>query len=641
MDHSEARGLMAEIQIGEETFALVQDSLLPAGKRAILRSDLPTNAPSPGRIVNVEWEFTSIGHSNESTAGKLGTDYTTNLETRFKRRLLSLGKRTAVDITGSPVTDSGGYAAFAYGSPSSAYGGTEALFGTSDASGDKVNFFDEQQGRLFAHHGAISTQLDLSDWGEEDNYIHANIITDAVDWRAYGWVGFGPGKAVAQRTNVTATGSTYVDVGSVAGQYARKFALGSDRLWVATGVNQVVYTLDTYATFSSPFEVGDHNHLTNGVGTLGPFTFFGKQGGIYSFTDQGKPVPLSKALEHHLSTLNGSQFADPGWGWLYYISALGLRCVNTRGVDNPVGIGVRMPDFTGHGGIATALWVADSDLFVAYLVGTDTYIYRGVLNEDNAARINANGQPDWYPFRFLEDTQCNRGYSSSTPTNPVIVWGEDGDIAYESFDPLGRDDLWSSRLYSTSGGVWYGTTLDRDNHMVKSVRKARIRVLNVEPCSTWQLAFAYDVEPWHTPTYIDCGPELDVPGYWDLIPAQGSRPLTNISGRNFKPRLTQTADGTHAETLPPEVNGTLEVEYDEHPDTIEVVQVQLTGDDTDDMMLRLRKLKDKQAKAGPHKVYLDGESCWAMIADTEQKRHDAKGDGVEVVAVALHLWAVA
>lgn len=639
---------MAEVVIAGKTYALVADSLLPTGKRAIQRSYRPTNTTDPGRIKRVQYEVSGpIGASQESTAGYLGIDYVTGrdagtggLETRYPRRLLSQGKRNVVDITGSPVTDSGGYAEFAYGSPSSAYGGTEALFGTSDASGDIVNFMDEQEGRLFLHHGAISTQVNLDGMAEEENFIHANIVMHAIDWRLRGYVGFGPGKAVAYRTNVTDTGSTYTDVGGVTGQYARKFAVGSDRLWVATGVNQATFTNNDYTTFATAFEIGDHKHLTNGVGTLGPYTFFGKQGGVYSFTDVGKPVPMSDAFTRHLSTLNGAQMVAFA-GWLYYTSALGLRALNASLVDNAVGIGVALPNFTGHGGIPTALWTADGDLFVAYLVDeTNTYIYRGQFNPQ---KTPGTGQLDWFPFRYLASTQCNVGYSSSTTDNPVIIWGEDGDFAYEEFDPLGRDDLWDDRLYSTLGGVAYLTTLDRDPHMLKALRLVRVRVLNVEYCATWRVAVAFDVEPWNTPTYYDVGPELDVPGYHTLRPTMGRAPIQKVAGRNMKFRLTQTAEGANSETLPPEINGPVEIEYDERPANIEEVALVLqAGTDADRLVAELRDLASEQTE-GPSVIRLPGDRAnerrYAMVADV-QRRTDLKGDGIEGVTVTLHLWDV-
>lgn len=630
---------MADLVIGGKTFTVVQDSLLPAGKRAIKREWRPSNANDAGRTRRIQYEpWGPVGKSLLSTSGTLATDYTQNLATNHLGRLLSVGKRTAVTVTGSPVTDSGGYAAFAYGSPSSAYGGTEALFGTSDTSGDIVNYFDEQQGYLFAHHGAISTQFQISDWTEIENYFHPNIITHAIDWRSKGYIGFGPGKSVAYRANATATGSTYTDVGAVAGQYARKFALGSDRLWVCTGVNQVTFTLNDYTTFATVFEAGDHQHLANGIGCHGPITHIGKQGGIYSFTDFGKPVPLSRAFGNRLSTLNGAQWADPGWGWHYYTSVMGLRAVSPSGVDNPVGPGLGMLEFTGHAGIPTAIWDSGGELYVAYFVDdTNTYIYRCKFNPQTTP---GTGQPDFFPFRYLASTQTNGGFSTESTTNPTIVWGEDGEFAYETISPDQRDDLWSGRRYSTSGGAWYGTTFDADRHLIKTIRQARLHVLNVEPCSTWQLAFTFDIDPWDTtPTYVDCGPELDVPGHYTLRPTNGiyGAPTSGISGRAFKPRLTQTAEGPNAETLPPEVNGVLEVEYDERPELIEEVTVMVElGTNADLTLDILRDFADSSTE-GPVKVVVGGKKHWAMVAG-HGKRVDIAGDSVEAAEVVLHLW---
>jgi hypothetical protein len=150
--------------------------------------------------------------------------------------------------------------------------------------------------------------------------------------------------------------------------YASAIKRGSDRAWYidadqnGTTFNFVGYTLDAFVTLASPFPVGDPLVGMNGIGPFNSLTAVGEYDGIYTFTDQGKSVPLSRALDSLHSSLNGAQFADPGFGWNYYNAITGLRAHTFTGVDNPVGIGPGQRNFTGHNGLATALYAALGEL---------------------------------------------------------------------------------------------------------------------------------------------------------------------------------------------------------------------------------------------------------------------------------------
>lgn len=661
-----------QISIAGQTYSLVADSLLPSGKRAITRSTLDTPGRSPGRIRRVQWEYGPIGNSRESVSGKLATDYTQNIETRWPQRLLSIGKRTAVSLSSvNPpavsATTNGFFGTAYFGT--SYFGGTATTSGSGSSggvvSGDIVRVLDEQQGMIFAGHGAIDTMINPATWTPVMSTTMPAIILDMTQWGgtdatgSIGLIALGATTGAYYRGVNPAIPQAYYGAnfsfngGDI--MYAKGFALGSDRLWwvgalgETDGVsrrNKVSYSLDLVSA-APPFQVGDAIVNANGLTAFGPFTFVGKDNGIFTFTDQGKPVPLSRALEGHRSQNNGRRGVDPGWGWAYMITDMGLRALNGS-TDNPVGIGESMPEFTGHAGRPTAVWQEGGELYVSYLTDAGhSYVYRGKFGPSTAG----SGQPELYPFRYLASTEVGAIRSTNTTTNPTLYWGENGNIAYEEIDRYHRDDTWASRLYDTTATPrrWYGTTLDRDPHLIKSFRQARVRVLNVEYCSDWQLAMAFDVEPWHDPTYIDIGPLMDtvgttptsVNGYYDLFASNASAPSKVTWGCNMKPRLTQRAEGTHAETLPPEISGYLEVEYDERPDEIERVTCVISLGTNPQSKYDDLKALEGESTEGPVAIRLPGANArtpqYAMVADVSDYK-DIKGDGVMSCQVVLDLW---
>lgn len=662
---------MAVLRIGDKEYPVVHDTDMPDGKRAVRREHRPTNQNDAARLKRVQWDISGpIGNSRESIAGTLATDYTQNLETRFRQRLFSLGKRTAVDIDGSgtnpPVLSATTPSVFGTAYFGTSYfGGTQVTSGSGSSSssggfsGDVVRHFAEQQGYLLVFHGALVTQvgpLSTNTWSIVETELLPAQVISVAHWQSWVWVAHEP---VQRMTLITESSAAGMNVNVNFGAFdfnVTALAEGSDRLWfalqrttddsspqqpLAIPTNKVSYTLTQFATYANPFPVGDTFLRVNGIGSFGPYTHIGKLNGPFSFTDQGKPAPLSRSLYKHNSVHNGSRWADPGWGWHYYISDTGLRAINQSGIDNPVAIGERMPAFTGHGGRPTAVHAERGEMWVAYLLDSGvSYMYRCTFGAETAG----TGQPEMYPSRYMAATEFGAITSTNTTTNTSIVWGENGDIAYETIDRFGRDDQFTARRYSDSGGIWYGTTLDRDPHLLKTIRLARIRVLNVEDCSDWQLAVTFDLDPWDTdPEYMDWGPLMFVPGQYTLRPTAGvgGQPIPKISGRNFKIRLTQRAEGPNAETLPPEVNGPVEVEYDERPAMIEEVTLMLEGGPS--INTRIAELVQfaSESSNGPELVQLPGDlprdRKWAMVAG-EPQRKDLKGDGVEVIEIVLQVW---
>jgi hypothetical protein len=619
-----------------KTFAIVSDDLLPSGKRAIVRNYRATNVSDPSRIKTVHWEIWGpIGASKESVSGILSTDYVQNLDTRYPRRLLPKGARNAVTLTSKDpagVSATAKLGEFKLGSVTNKLGGP--LSTTAN-----VTAFDEQGGRLFAHRGNLSTQVLISSWAVEATAIHPEAVTAALNWRGLGRVGLGTSAPMRTRTAVSTSGSVYEPTSTLLDEfvYAGSIADGSDRCWITTRnssgelENLVSYTLDDFETLANPFPVGDPRVKANNLGPHGPFVHLGKSDGIITFTDQAKPVPLSRALKGHLSEHNGAQFADPGWGWLYAISDVGLRALTSH-IDNPVGIGERMREFTGHAGRPTAIWPERGELFVVYQTAAgDSYGYRGVFGAQTAQ----TGQPDFYPWWYKASTDCEAIFSTNTPTDTAVVWGEGTNMAYETISRDGRDDTFTSRVYDITTG-------------------------------TWKLAWSFDGE-----SYVQVA-ELEDDGFHTVRPVQElvSVPMDDISGRAMRPRLilddTSSTDvatwyGTELDRDPhlvktlrlcrihtknlltcPEVAGTLEVEYDERPEYITeaAVFIRLDGSALSKQGV-INQLEGYMSAGGPLRVRLpdDQSDRWAFVANV-QNRRDTKGDAIEGIDVILHLWDV-
>ena len=631
--------------------AIVADSDLKGGKRALTRNYRDSNSKDPARIRRVEWEvWGQIGRSTESTAQSLGIDFTQNLETRWERRLISAGAPNSVNLTTFDPTGTGSlFGVSIFGSPTECFG--------SSLVGGGVVVFDEQLSTLFAHRGQLSTQINMSTWAATSSKIQSSPVLDAMYWRRQGRIALGSFTPMQTRVSVGATSSVYADTQDSGSTdiYANAVKRGSDRAWyidasLSTGTfNYVGYTLDAFQTLASPFQVGDPDVGTTGIGPFGPLTMFGAQDNLYSFTDQGKPVPLSRALINHFSDQNGKQWADPGWGWNYAITAIGLRAIQP-GVDNPVGIGERMRGFTGHGGVPTAIWAERGELWVAYTTPAgDVYGYRGAFGAETAQ----TGQPLLFPWFFVESQTSTAIFSSATPTYPVIIRGADTNMTYQIISADGRDDLDPNYVYAVAGGTAYMTTLDRDANLLKTLRLARFHTRSMGSGDSWTLGIAFDPSPI-LPTlasYTTIG-TVTSDGYSTITPVSNSAPIANISGRTMKPRLVQVAGSATASTEPPEVNGTLEIEYDERPDQIEEIEVIInlvgTGYSTSYIWDTLLNLVG-QASAGPFAIQLPddlpagvssgsgGGQKYAMVASVTALQ-DLAGSPNGSATLKLQVW---
>ena len=639
--------------------AIVDDAQIESGKRAIVRNYRDANASDAGRIRRVQWEvWGPIGSSLESTSGRLGTDFCRNLETRWERRLISSGQQTEVNLNNDDPVGTPSYFGTANFGDNYFYSGPQFI------QSKDVVVFDEQAGYLFVSRGSLTTQVRLDDFSIVQTKQHNADVLDAALWRGKGRLAMGRYMPMQTRDYVDAVGSTYIDTVAISPAqdvYAQAVKRGSDRAWYidadpnSTTYNYAGYSLDSFETLAAPFQVGDPDVNTTGIGPFGPFTMFGAEDNLYSFTDQGKPVPLSRALLNHLTDHNGQQWADPGWGWNYAITSIGLRAIQP-GIDNPVGIGERMRGFTGHDGIPHAIWAERGELWCVYWTSEgDLYGYRGAFGPETAN----TGQPLWFPWFYKADSTCGALFSSvrgvADPLKEFRVFRGDGtNMTYMLAASDGRDDLSPTYVYSTDGGDWYGTTLDRDTNLLKTLRLARFKTRSMTAGSSWQLGMAFNPPPKNTAsaTYVNVGNAVNDNGGHTIEPVQGNLALSNISGFTMKPRLTQVAAGTGASSTPPEVNGTLEIEYDERPEQIEeiTVMVNMTGTAYSNNYIwdTLRELLGSTVN-GPFQIQLPddlppvvtknsgGGKKWAMLANVTH-RDDLKDPSIEGVALTFLVW---
>lgn len=614
-----------EIALNGKRYGIVADTHIPTGKRAYVRGVRPSQASDPGRIAQAVWKLSGpLGASRENESGFLGHDYSDNLETLYEELLTSSPSPnnltlTSADPAGS--TTSAALGGFALGS--APLGG-----GTADVAAGNLTHIDQQASYLFFHRGPFSTQVNSS-WTVVKTQTQDGPVQGAVNWQGFGWVGLGGNAPLQKRSGVTASGATYSDV-SIGGNtiYAGDLKRGNDRLWfVNANTNQARYTPDAFVTASNAFTVGDDNRQLTGIGTLGPFTVFGAEDGVFGFTDAGKPV-LVHDLDEIPSTNNGARHVEI-WGWNYYITTLGLFGW-TPNVTNPVGVEA-LKGFEGAiDGRPTAVGKFRDSLLVAYLTtGGDTYIVRGVFGP----ATDATGEPLWYPFKKLSSVECHCIHTVATPfsTNPNIIVGRGTNATRYIMGRRGRDIADGNYVFSTEGGTWFGTTMMRLNGLHANLRHAMFLTENCDANNTWQLAVSVDGG-----SYINVGSAVTTNGHQTVRPVSAGAPLSTVSFHTIKPRLTQVAASSSA---PPQIRGRLTLVYDERPELITEIKVYVyVRDDSElDTLFDLAG----HGQNSPIEVSLPDRSdtYYGFVASAEQAT-DIKVDTQQAVALTVHLWDV-
>lgn len=535
---------------------MVEDSAIRGGKRAIERAFVDANGSGPTRRQKVEWAIHGpLGASLESSAGYLGINLTQNLDGRWYQRLIPVARQNHVDLTSAdPPGVAGAYFGTAYFGTS--YFGSPVGGGHS-GDGPDVVVFAEQNGYLLVMRGPLLTQVDTrtTPWTVVSTTVLDSPAEDADRWRGSVKIALGPTSAMQRVVGVSAGGIVLEDVVATSPAetvYASAIKRGSDRAWYInanqsqSSYNFAGFTLDDFVNLANPFQVGDPDAGMNGIGPFGPLTLFGGMDNLYSFTDQGKPVPLSRALYSHLSEWNGNQWADPGWTWNFATSGIGLRAISPGGIDNPVGIGETMRQFTGHNGIAYTVYSERGELWVIYYTTSgQIYGYRGTFGPETGA----SGQPLLFPWFYKADAWSQAIFSTVTGApdqGTFIIHGDGTDLVYSVIASDGRDDLFPDYAYDTTGPfAAYLTTLNRNANLLKTLRLARFRTDNLLGTSSWTLAFAFDAVQTDitSATYIPIGTVMS-DGAQTLTPVSAGAPLANISGRTITPRFTLIATAT-------------------------------------------------------------------------------------------------
>ena len=610
-----------EIYLGGQRYQVLADADLPRGKRAYVRESRPSQTSDPGRISSAVWTLSGpLGFSRERDDHILACDYTDNLDTIYEELLTSSPAGTNMTLSTQDPSSFSGTALLGsvlLGTGTAPLGG-----GTADVTAGNLTHIDQQASYLFFHRGPFSTQVNSS-WSLVETVVHDAQVQGAATWQGFGWVGLGANSLMQKRTGVTSSGSTYSDVSAV---YAGDLKRGTDRLWyVAADTNKAGYTPDAFSS-TATFTVGDDGRALNGIGTLGPFTVFGAEDGVFSFTDAGKPV-VAQDLEDYLSPNNGLRHMEM-WGWDYYVTQLGLFAW-TPNVTNPVGLEA-LKGFEGAiDGRPIAIGKFRDSLIVSYLTtGGDSYLVRGIFGPNT----DATGEPQWYPFKKLSSVESHYvgGVASPFVTNPHIIAGRGTNAVRYVMGRRGRDIADSNYVFSTEGGTWYGTTLMRLNGMHANLRYATFFTENCTALNTWQLAVSCDGDD-----YVNVDTAVVTNGHQVVRPVAGNRPRDDVDFHMIKPRLTQVAASSSS---PPQIRGKLTLYFDERPETITEIKVYIGV--TENQLDSIFELADHN-QSTPIEISLPGKAgvLFGIIADVKQAV-DVSLDAQQAVALSIHLWEV-
>lgn len=598
-----------------------------SGRRSYLQRTRASQPTDPGRLLIRQWALAGpMGQSRQAPNGYLGVDFVDNLDHRWPNLLTSAPAVSTITLSGQDPLSSASSALGGFALGAAALGG-----GTSLATAQTITHIRESQGYIFVARGAFSTMVNSS---------FALVETETLDGTIRGmerWFGtlklpLGSTATMQQVASVTATGATYADVGTV---NAKAIVLGNDRCWFvdasSTNDNRLRYTFDDFANLSNAATdpiPGDPDVASTNVGVLGPYTYFATERGLYAVAER-TPANAISAIKEAQSQDNGRSMAEQ-WGWNYVATVLGLYAVRP-GVANPVGPGVAMPQFEGWEGRPLAVLAWREYVIVAYLdsAGTTTHLVLGTFGPETGA----TGQPEWYGLRTRSaEVRAISATSPQLTTNPYLVWGEGAStLARVLMGRGGRDISDANYVYSTGGGTWHGSTLEEHRHLRKTLRWGRFFSESLVSGDSWTLAVSMDEG-----AYANVGSAVTSNGSQKRVPATpGSAP----SGYTCKPRLTQVAGGTGSSTSPPLLRGTLELAFDERPDTVIEVAATLKID-RDPQWLTLFNLADGEHATGdvPVTVRLPGESTDRQAYITEAEMVDAKGDGVRTVTLSIVCW---
>ncbi len=521
--------------------------------------------------------------------------------------------------------------------------------GTYTSSLQPVTLIDEDRGALFFDGGAFSVQVEPTGMtAVAYEQFDAGIRGDVM-WRNKSYLGLGGSQPMQRRTVVTPTSTTYEDVEiSSDPLYAAAEVVGPDRFWYVNpedpAESVLQYSLDALETVSNPFQVGDPGIPATGLGTYGRSAVVGSEVGAFGFTELGISVRVLESLRGQRSPFNG-QWITTLWGWTYITSSIGLKATIPGQVENPAGPGADRR-YEGPNGRVTAIWAYKDALFCAVLtVDGDTYLYRGEFDDGRYGGSTAStGRPAWFPFAFLEATSTSVIFSTGLRTNPTLLVGEDLDASYFTLSEADRDIADPLYRFFTGTARWFGTTMMRAPNMHKNLRYFTTYAEDADADNSYQIAVSVDEG-----AYQDVGSPLIATGHRFLRPTSGTgedkTPLDTVSGHFFKPRVT----GTLANDVSPAfLRGTLDMCYDERPDTIieHVFVFELgatlntpAGDQEDFAALSNLYAAHGQGAASPFAFELPGqtETVYGLVSSFGPVI-DMKGDGVMRAELTICEW---
>jgi hypothetical protein len=627
----------AEVTLNGQTYPLIADSNLPSGRRGWQRNRRPSQPSDPGQPQVANWRLSGpIGLSREDLeTGRLAVDYTENLDTIYDQLLIPVALRVPIDLAALDPTESG--PTFLPITLPVTLGGF-AIGNVGETGGGII---EDRNALLFAR-GQALTIVNPANMTATATYEKNFNIRGMIVWFDRAIISYGTLDEVERVTGISPTaGATFEDVSNL---YAKAMTIGPDRWWAINADagnsvdNKIFYALDDLLNFSAPFTVGDQAIPATGIGTYGRTGIAGSEVGAYGFTNLGEPTRVLESLVGNRSTENAKHLRTL-WGWHYITTTMGLKATVPGQVENPAGPGTDRR-YEGPAGRPTAIWPYKDALFLAEVTPSgDTYIYRGEFdNGQYGGNTSQTGNPAWFPFHYLPATQSDAIGSTGLRTALTLIVGEGTLASYYTLGRMPRDISDPLYRFQTGTLTWYGSTLMRASNMHKNIKYFVALTEDVDDDNTFQIEVSVDNGP-----YVAVGDPITTSGHKFIRPAMAGIPQTNVNGHTFKPRIVCVNTST---TVPPKMWGTLDMIYDERPDTIAdhtfVVLLGQNGRSPETDLNDLYDLFGAHGEAGSPFTFKypapeNVPTHYGFIVGIGEVQ-DIEGDGVQSVAVRVHEW---
>jgi len=566
-------------------------------------------------------------------AGATGTRTAT-----LSAAVTSTSRRNVLFVVASYPVYTAAFGAFPFGA--APFGG-----GTASSVPQTVVLMDEDRGEVFLHGGAFSFQVNPTTMEAVAFKQWDANVRGAAMWRNKGYLGLGSLSPMQRRVSVSSATATYADVEIDAlPVYAGPVVVGPDRIWMVDpedSTDSVLrYSQDQLVTRSNPFLVGDPGIPNTGLGTYGRSALAGSEIGAFGFTDLGISTRVLESLRGQRNAEN-AKWIQTLWGWSYITTSIGLKATIPGQVENPAGPGADRR-YEGPNGRVIAVWPYKDALFASVLTPEgNTYIYRGEFDDGRYGGSTAStGRPAWFPFAYLEGVECAMVGSTGARTNPTLITGDDQNADYWTLSSADRDISDPLYRYFTGTSRWYGTTMLRSPNLHKNPRYFVLQAEDVDASNYFQIALKVDSRD-----YVNVGSAIVTDGHKFIYPATAGVPLTTVSGHFYKPQIICTSAD---DTTPPKLRGTLDMVYDERPDTIVehvfVIELNATRNTLGGAITDLDNLGDLfsahgSGAASPFAFQLPGQTTTVYgLAVSVEEITDMKPDGIQKVRVVVQEW---